>query len=87
MRYKAISDFYWLRKTMNCQKSCQFLIKKGNLYDLDEGVRADSSIEKLGKLKPAFDKPFGTVTPGNSSQITDGAASLVLASAEAVRKT
>ncbi|MBC8212494.1 MAG: acetyl-CoA C-acetyltransferase [Gammaproteobacteria bacterium] len=60
--------------------------QKGNLYDLDEGVRADSSIEKLGKLKPAFDKPFGTVTPGNSSQITDGAASLVLASAEAVEK-
>jgi len=59
---------------------------KGNLYDKDEGVRADSSIDKLAKLKPAFDKPFGTVTPGNSSQITDGAASLILASAAAVEK-
>ena len=60
--------------------------RKGNLYDKDEGVRHDSSIEKLAKLNPAFDKPFGSVTPGNSSQITDGAASLVLASAEAVEK-
>jgi acetyl-CoA C-acetyltransferase len=60
--------------------------RKGKLYDHDEGVRPDSSIEKLAKLKPAFDKPFGIVTPGNSSQITDGAASLILASAEAIEK-
>ena len=60
--------------------------QRGKLYDHDEGVREDSSIERLGRLKPAFDKPFGTVTPGNSSQITDGAASLVLASAEAIEK-
>ena len=59
---------------------------RGKLYDRDEGVRADSSIEKLAKLRPAFDKPYGIVTPGNSSQITDGAASLVLASAAAVEK-
>jgi acetyl-CoA C-acetyltransferase len=60
--------------------------RKGKLYDKDEGVREDSSLERLAKLRPAFDKPFGTVTPGNSSQITDGAASLVLASADAVEK-
>lgn len=59
---------------------------KGRLYDFDEGVRPDSTIDKLAKLRPAFDKPFGTITPGNSSQITDGAASLVLASANAVEK-
>ncbi len=59
---------------------------KGNLYDHDEGARADSSVERLARLRPAFDKPYGLVTPGNSSQITDGAASLVLASAEAVEK-
>lgn len=60
--------------------------QKGHLYDRDEGVREDSSIERLAKLKPAFDKPFGMVTPGNSSQITDGAASLILASADAIEK-
>ena len=58
----------------------------GNVYELDDGVRADSTLEKLGKLRPAFDKPYGLVTPGNSAQITDGAAALVLASEVAVKK-
>ncbi len=59
---------------------------EGTIFDHDEGARADSSIERLTKLKPAFDKKFGKVTPGNSSQITDGAAWLLLASASAVKK-
>jgi acetyl-CoA C-acetyltransferase len=58
----------------------------GNVYDFDDGVRPDSSLDKLAKLRPAFDKPFGMVTPGNSAQITDGAAALVLASEAAVKK-
>lgn len=60
--------------------------QKGRLYEMDEGARADSSVERLARLRPAFDKPFGSVTPGNSSQITDGAASLILASADAVER-
>jgi acetyl-CoA C-acetyltransferase len=44
----------------------------------DEGVRAGQTIEALARLKPVFEKPLGTVTPGNSSQITDGAAMLLL---------
>ncbi len=59
---------------------------RGNLYDHDDGVRPDSSLEKLAKLRPAFDKPYGLVTPGNSAQITDGAAALVLASEAAVKQ-
>jgi len=59
---------------------------QGNVYELDDGVRADSSLEKLGRLRPAFDKPYGLVTPGNSAQITDGAAALMLASEAAVEK-
>merc|ERR1711964_482506 len=47
---------------------------KGNYYDHDNGVRKDSSVEKLAKLRPAFDRDFGAVTAANSSQITDGAA-------------
>ncbi len=58
----------------------------GKVYDLDDGVRPDSTLEKLAKLRPAFDKPYGLVTPGNSAQITDGAAALVLASEAAVKK-
>lgn len=59
--------------------------RKGKTFDSDSGVRVDSSLEKLAKLKPAFEKPFGLVTAGNSSQITDGAAFLVLASETAVK--
>lgn len=58
----------------------------GELFRHDDGVRADTSIEALAKLKAAFEPPFGQVTPGNSSQVTDGASWLVLASEEAVKK-
>jgi acetyl-CoA C-acetyltransferase len=58
----------------------------GKVYALDDGVRSDASLESLAKLKPFFDRKYGNVTPGNSSQITDGAAWLVLASDEAMRK-
>ena len=58
----------------------------GNVFASDDGVRADSSMAKLGKLRPAFDKPYGLVTPGNSAQITDGAAALVVASEEAIKQ-
>jgi len=43
----------------------------------DEGIRPDTTIEKLGSLKPAF-KPDGVITAGNSSQITDGAAAVLV---------
>ena len=58
----------------------------GKVYELDDGVRADSTLEKLARLRPAFDKPYGLVTPGNSAQITDGAAALVVAGESAVKK-
>lgn len=51
--------------------------KKTVHFDTDEGPRADTSLEVLAKLKPAFDTQ-GTVTAGNASQITDGAAAAVL---------
>jgi acetyl-CoA C-acetyltransferase len=56
----------------------------GKLYAADDGVREDSTPENLAKLKPFFDRKYGNVTAGNSSQVTDGAAWLVLASAKAV---
>ena len=58
---------------------------KGKLVavDADEGIRPDTSVEKLAALRPAFRKD-GTFTAGNSSQISDGAAALVIASGEAV---
>lgn len=59
---------------------------KGKVYTQDTGIRTDSTIEKLAKLKPFFDKKYGMVTAGNSSQITDGACMLLLASEEAVKE-
>jgi acetyl-CoA C-acetyltransferase len=49
----------------------------------DDGVRPETDVETLGRLRPAFAKEHGTITAGNASQITDGAAALVLMSAEA----
>ena len=60
--------------------------KKGHVYLNDVGVRSDSSVERLSKLRPVFDRQFGNVTAGNSAQITDGAAMLLLASEEAVKE-
>jgi len=59
---------------------------EGRLYAKDDGVRRDSSMENLAKLKPFFDRKYGNITPGNSSQITDGAAWLILASEAAVKQ-
>lgn len=58
----------------------------GSYYEADDGVRRDTDLEKLSSLRPIFDKKFGSVTAGNSSQVTDGAALLLLASREAVIK-
>jgi acetyl-CoA acyltransferase len=51
------------------------------LFEMDEGPRADTSLEALAKLKPAF-HARGTTTPGNSSQTSDGAAATIVMSAE-----
>jgi acetyl-CoA C-acetyltransferase len=60
--------------------------RDGALYDHDDGVRPDTSMEKLAGLKPVFEKPYGQVTAGNSSQITDGACWVILASEQAVER-
>ncbi|MCZ7586412.1 MAG: acetyl-CoA C-acyltransferase [Deltaproteobacteria bacterium] len=52
----------------------------------DNGIRGDSTKEKLAKLPPAFDRKYGTVTAGNASFLTDGAAAVLLASEKAVRE-
>ncbi len=60
--------------------------RKGEVaFDSDEHVKADTTLETLAKMKPAFKKEGGMVTAGNASGINDGAGAVVLASAEAVR--
>ena len=81
------------RKVLAAQKSghfarelVQLYDRSGKVYAADDGVRRDSSMAGLAKLKPFFDKKYGKVTPGNSSQITDGGVWLVLASEDAVAR-
>lgn len=56
--------------------------KRDKPVDEDNGIRKNQTMEALAKLKSVFDREWGTVTPGNSSQITDGAAMLLVMSAD-----
>ncbi|MGW7269522.1 thiolase family protein [Streptomyces sp. NPDC054864] len=57
------------------------------LFERDECVRADASLEAMAKLKPSFRTPGGTVTPGNASPLNDGAAALLLVDDEGLAAT
>jgi len=59
--------------------------KDTHLVDNDEGIRPDTTLESLAKLRPAF-KSDGVLTAGNSSQLSDGAAAVILASLSAVKR-
>lgn len=62
--------------------------RKGDpiVFDSDETIRDDTSIESLGKLRPAFKKDGGTVTAGNAPGVNDGASAIVVTSAEKARE-
>lgn len=62
------------------------MITPFNGLDRDNNLRKDSTLEKLAKLKPAFDKINGTLTAGNSTPLTDGASCILLASEEWARE-
>jgi len=59
---------------------------RDGFYDRDDGVRPDSTLEDLARLAPVFERPYGNVTAGNSSQVTDGAAWVLLASEDACER-
>ena len=58
----------------------------GEVFEKDDGVRPNSTVEKLSTLKPVFERPYGHVTAGNSSQVTDGACWMIVASERFVEK-
>ncbi len=62
-------------------------VRKGDdvILDRDEGIRPDTSLEKVARLKPVF-RPDGTITAANASQLSDGAAALVLAHRDVVEE-
>ena len=57
-------------------------LEDGTVIDTDEGVRRGGTLESMAKLKPAFKKPDGTIHAGNSSQISDGSAALLMMTSE-----
>lgn len=59
--------------------------KYDTVVESDNGIRADSSLEALAALRPAFDSKHGSITAGNASPLTDGGAAVLLMSEEAVR--
>lgn len=64
----------------------EIVTRKGTIvFEVDEHVKAGTTVETLAKMKPAFKKQGGTVTAGNASGINDGAGAVVLASAAAVK--
>ena len=60
--------------------------KRGKYLDYDDGIREDLNLEKLTKLRPFFDKKNGTVTAGNSSQVTDAAAAIIVMSEDEAKR-
>ena len=62
------------------------IVVTDELVTADEGIRPDSSMESLAKLKPAFDPENGRVTAANSSQITDGASAVLIMSEEKAKE-
>ena len=61
-------------------------LEDGTVMDTDEGVRRGSTVEALAQLKPAFKKPDGVIHAGNSSQISDGAAALLMTTSDSARE-
>jgi acetyl-CoA acyltransferase len=57
----------------------------GNVVKADNGIRTDSSLEQMAKLRPVFDRKYGSVTAANSSPLTDGASAVLLMAEEVAR--
>ena len=72
------------REQLNSEISPVYV--NGSAVSEDNGIRTDSSPEKLATLRPIFDRTTGTVTAGNSSQITDGAVALLVGTEEAANR-
>jgi acetyl-CoA acyltransferase len=82
--FQAEISPYTFRESLPDLASGQVLTRERTV-DTDEGPRADASLEKLGKLKPVF-HARGSVTAGNSSQMSDGAAAVMLVSEKVLRE-
>ena len=82
--FKAETTPYPIRENLPDLKTGQVRVRERTVAD-DEGPRADASLEKLGKLRPVF-HARGSVTAGNSSQMSDGAAAVMLVSEKVLKE-
>ena len=82
--FKAETTPYTIRESLPDLKSGNIKLRE-RVVDTDEGPRADASLERLGKLKPVF-HARGSVTAGNSSQMSDGAGAVMLVSEKILRE-
>ena len=82
--FKAETTPYVIRESLPDLASGQIKVRERTV-DIDEGPRADASVEKLGKLKPVF-HARGSVTAGNSSQMSDGAGAVMLVSEKVLKE-
>lgn len=82
--FKAETTPYTIRESLPDLKTSQIKLRE-RVVEFDEGPRADASLEKLGKLKPVF-HARGSVTAGNSSQMSDGAGAVMLVSEKVLKE-
>jgi len=82
--FKAETTPYPIRENLPDLKTGQVKVRE-RIVEHDEGPRADASLEKLGKLRPVF-HARGSVTAGNSSQMSDGAAAVMLVSEKVLKE-
>ena len=82
--FKAETTPYAIRESLPDLKSGEIKLRE-RIAEVDEGPRADASLERLGKLKPVF-HARGSVTAGNSSQMSDGAAAVMLVSEKVLKE-
>ena len=92
---RAAQDAFALRSHQRAQAGTEdgrltaeiapVLPMRGDPIVRDNGIRSDTTLDKLAALKPAFDRRYGTVTAGNSSPLTDGGAAVLLMSEDAAR--
>ncbi len=80
---EEITPYEVIHRTLD-EKKCE-IVEKKVIVEVDDGVRADTTLETLSKLKPSFMEK-GSVTAGNSSQMTDGASALILVSEDYLKK-
>ena len=82
--FKAEITPYTISESLPDLATCQIKVRE-RAVDTDEGPRADASLERLGKLKPVF-HARGSVTAGNSSQMSDGAGAVMLVSEKVLKE-